>query len=633
MLPRGLAVSPNDTVPMIVASQLFRSLTDPALRTLEPEFSYVTVKSGETLFSAGDPGDALYVVVFGRLRAVISDGPDGDQVLGEIGRGESVGEMGLLTGEPRSATVYAIRDTQLLKFSKAAFERLAERQPDLMFELARLIIARYQRVIHPSAKTHPVALAVVPLHAGVPVDDFTSGLVRALSGGSRVLLLTHERLRRERGGQDALDFDSPDLGNWLHEQELQHDRVLYIADPQPSPWTRLSVRQADLVLFVGSNTGSTPALDPQLAEFTRSTQTAAGARRELVLLYDSSRGLPSGTAKWLEAIAVIAHHHVDPRLTRDYERLARMLSGRAIGLVLGGGGARGLAHIGLIRALEEAGIPIDLVGGTSIGAIIGGQLASGWNSERILSQSRRVLVDDGSLNDYTVPVMALLHGRRFFRMLEKLFGNRRIEDLPLPYYCVSTNLTQSCCMVHDAGPMCKWIAASMAVPGLGPPIFSGRDILVDGGVVNNLPVDVMRRLGRGPVFASSVSPHADLCLDREYPDIPSPWRVLVSWFNPFGSPMLVPSIASILMRTVSLQGIRSGERGLDGADLVFEPPCQGHKLLDWQALDTIMDAGYRTAVPLIEQWQARRHAASADAVASTLSAGGADSRTQELTGS
>ena len=446
----------------------------------------------------------------------------------------------------------------------------------------------------------------------VPVADFTAGLVRALSPGRKVLSFDAERLQRERGAprdQLSKDLESGELAGWLQEQELQHDFLVYTADPLASPWTRLCVRQADLVLFIGT-TGAAAKLEPGLLEIIGTGNGTSGARRELVLLYDSVRQAPYGTADWLARVPVSAHHHLDPRLPRDYERLARMLTGRAIGLALGGGGARGLAHIGVIRALEEARIPIDLVGGTSIGAIIGGQCASGWESARILAESRRVLVDDGPLNDYTLPIIALIRGKRYIRMLEKLYADRRIEDLPLAFFCASTNLTRSTCMVHRAGPLRKWVGASMAVPGFGPPMFDGRDILVDGGVVNNLPVDIMRGFGRGPVFASNVSGRTELCLDREYADDPSPWRVLLSWLNPFGAPMGVPTMASILIRTASLQQIPLGVQGHEGADLIFDPPLDGCGLLEWQSLDRTVEAGYRSAVPAIERWQAQQRRAS-----------------------
>ena len=491
-------------------SPLFASLADSVLRSLAPELSRVRLRGGQTLFAQGEPGDALYVVVFGRLRAEQREASGQGRVLGEIGRGESVGEMALLTGEPRSATVSAIRDTELVMLTKTAFEQLVEREPRVMLEMARLLIERYQRMLQPTTVTRPVTLALVPCHPDLPIVDVASKLVEALSPGRQVLWLDLPRLERERGAAAGvpIDLESPALAGWLHEQEREHDFLVYVAEPQASPWTHLCVRQADVVLFVGQS-GGADRLVPGLHE-AFGTVGESGARRELVLLYDSAQRLPEGTAAWQARIAVHDHHHLDPRLPKHYDWLARMLTGQAIGLVLGGGGARGLAHIGVVRAMEEAGVPIDLVGGTSAGAIIGGQVASGWDSAHILAESRRVLVEDGSLNDFTLPLVALLRGNRYIRMLDKLYRERRIEDLPISFFCISANLTRSTCMVHRSGLARRAVAASMAVPGLGPPVINDRELHVDGGVVNNLPVDIMRGFGRGPVVASSVSPRTEV---------------------------------------------------------------------------------------------------------------------------
>jgi predicted acylesterase/phospholipase RssA len=376
-----------------------------------------------------------------------------------------------------------------------------------------------------------------------------------------------------------------------------------VADPHPSPWTRICVRQADVILLVGA-AGAAGQLTPGLLDILGTRDPLTGARRELVLVYDRAREQPHGTAEWMARLPVGAHHHLDPRCPGDFERLARMLTGRALGLVLGGGGARGLAHIGILRALEEARIPVDLAGGTSIGAFISAQRSLGWESARIREETRRVLVDGGSLNDFTLPVMALLYGRRFAEMFQRFFGDRQIEDLPHSYFAIATNLTQSSVHVHRRSFLWKAVASSMSVPGLGPPIFEGRDLLVDGGIVNNLPVDVMRSFDRGPVFASSVSPRVEMRLDKDYAQPLSPWRVLFSWISPFGTPIQVPSIMSVLARTASLQLISSAARGFADADLVFEPPNAGFKLLEWNAIDRIVESGYRCAVPIIEKWQA-----------------------------
>ena len=581
------------------APALFGAMHESVLRDLEPELSRVTLNGGETLFAAGDLADALYVVVFGRLRAVARRGDD-ERVLGEIGHGESVGEMALLSGEPRSATVSAVRDTELIKLRKSGFEHLIERHPAMMLELARLIIARNQRAGGACVQARPTAIAIVPLNAAAAAVDVAASFLRALPPACRILRVDSTRLHLEHALPAewlAPDFDSRELAAWLHARELEHDYLVYAADPEPSAWTRLCLRQSDLVLLVG--TGAAGDSDPRLRALIHPSITRA--HLELVLLYDSSRQPPRNSAEWLGHLRVASHHHVDPQRPRDFERLVRMATGKARGLVLGGGGARGLAHIGVLRALEEANVPVDIVGGTSIGAVIGGQIAAGWDSARVHEETRRLFVQQGSLNDFTIPIVALLRGKRYIRVLESLFGDRQIEDLPLQYFCVSTNLTRSEVMVHRSGPLTKSVAASMAVPGLGPPIFDGRDVLVDGGVLNNLPIDIMRSLGRGPVIASSVSPWVVKRLDREYADLPSPWRVLFSRINPFGTPMRVPTIAGILMRSASLpRGSNEGDERR-AADLLFEPPLARYKLLEWRSIDELIEIGYRSAVATLEK--------------------------------
>jgi len=594
--PDTAEASRGSRVPPILSP----SLADQDLSDLRSELSLVRLKGGETLFQAGDRGDALYIVRFGRLRAVAAGRTAHEHILGEISGGETVGEMALLTGEPRTATVYALRDTELIRLTRRGLELLMAKQSGMMIDLTRLIIARYRRTMGPAAENKPVVFAVVPAAPEIPIANFVAGLVEALSPGGRVCSIDSRHIPleyRTQGEASAISGDDG-LAGWLHQLERQHAHLVYAADPSPSPWTRLSLRQADVVLIVAA--GNPQRLEPQLRELVRGPQAGKG-RKELVLLYDAAQGMPRGTAEWLAQIPVSSHHHLDLGQRRDYERLARRLTGRAVGLVLGGGGARGLAHIGVIRALEEAGIPIDRVGGTSIGAIIAGQYALGWDSARIQTESRRVLVEAGSLNDFTLPMMALLRGRRYIRMLETLFGDQRIEDALLPYFCVSTNLTRGDSIVHSTGRFRKWVAASIAVPGLGPPVFRGREILVDGGVLNALPVDVMRSIGRGPVFASNVSPPETLHLDRDYRDFPSPWRVLLSRLNPFGTPIRVPSIRGILRSAASLPRATPGG-GEQTADLVFEPPVAGHKLLDWHCLDKLVEIGYRSALESIASW-------------------------------
>jgi predicted acylesterase/phospholipase RssA/CRP-like cAMP-binding protein len=580
---------------------LFRSLDAAAQHSLESELTRHFLRGGETLFAAGEAGDCLYVVLYGRLMAERVGEAGAREVLGEIARGESVGELALLTDGPRMASVRAIRDTELVRLSRDSFQRLVVTHPQVMLELTRQIIARQQRAGLAARQARPMTLALIPTGPDVPIREFAAGLVAALPG-RRVRCLDPEEVARSRADGSAGDeLAERALAGWLQEQELSHDYVVYVAEPAATGWTARSLRQADRALIVGAGDGYR-RVDPAVWQLLHGNSgPATSARNELVLLYDSTRGEPAGTTAWLSRFAVQRHHHVDPRRPRDLARLARMLTDTATGLVLGGGGARGLAHLGVLRALEEAEVPIDLIGGTSIGSIIGAEFACGWDSRRIIEESRRALLERGSLYDYTLPLMSLLEGRRFSSMLESLFGERRIEDLPLPFFCTSTNLTRGAGMVHHTGLLRKWLAASAAVPGLSPPVFDSCEILVDGGVCNNLPIDVMRGLTAGPVLAVGVSAGAEMRLEQEYPDMLSPWRVLLSRLNPFGTPIRVPGLVSILMRTATLPPKRIGASDAV-ADLTFLPPVSGYRLLDWHAFDQLVEIGYHSARETLDQW-------------------------------
>ncbi|MCA9270186.1 MAG: patatin-like phospholipase family protein, partial [Planctomycetales bacterium] len=224
----------------------------------------------------------------------------------------------------------------------------------------------------------------------------------------------------------------------------------------------------------------------------------------------------------------------------------------------------------------------------------------------ILSNCRQAFIAAGSLDDYTLPIMALLRGRRYKKMLKNLFGDLLIEDLPRPFFCCSTNLTRSTGVVHTQGPVHQWVGASIAVPGLGPPVFHQREVLVDGGVVNNLPADVMLAQGRGPVLAVSVTPDTELPLDDDYPDGISPWTVLLSRLNPLTPTINVPSIGSILMQTAWISQATAGATIRRQVDLFFEPPVAEFRLRDWHALDELVEIGYRHGQEKIAAWQAAR---------------------------
>jgi NTE family protein len=275
--------------------------------------------------------------------------------------------------------------------------------------------------------------------------------------------------------------------------------------------------------------------------------------------------------------------------------LARMITGRAIGVVLSGGGARGLAHIGVIHALRESGLELDLFGGASMGSIIGAGAAIEWSDEELHGHMREAFFDDNPISDYTVPMISLVRGRKTSAFLRSHFGNRQIEDMPCPYFCVSANLTTGQLKIHRTGPL--WLAtrASVSIPGVLPPVIDGSDILVDGGTLNNLPIDVMSDMRRGPIVAVDVS--SDWAFKATIDDIDQrPLRQLLTHARKG-----TPNIINILMAAGAMSSHAQVRALRNHVDLLIEPPLAEINMLDWKAFHKTVDAGYRHTIEILEK--------------------------------
>jgi predicted acylesterase/phospholipase RssA len=288
--------------------------------------------------------------------------------------------------------------------------------------------------------------------------------------------------------------------------------------------------------------------------------------------------------------------------TEDIDRVVRRVTGRANNLVLGGGGARCFAQIGAIRALDEARVPIDMIGGASMGAFIGAQRALGWDAATIQRNTKDYWVH-GNWADYTIPYLALLNGQKFKKLIKALYGDAQIEDLATEFFCVSSNVTRAEVMVHRRGPLWRWLCASIAVPGVAPPLFDEGCLLVDGAVLNNLPIDVMRGLSAGPVIAIDVSPIQDLKIDPDYNEPPTASRILWSRMSPFQDRITLPTLGEILSRVSSLHSVQAVETLKQQASLYLHPPVDAFSIIDFKRIDELVEIGYRDTLKALEQWE------------------------------
>ncbi|HEY7213351.1 MAG TPA: patatin-like phospholipase family protein [Thermoanaerobaculia bacterium] len=593
--------SAADAKAFLASTRLFGGLEDAALDEVLSHLEWLLVAGGQTVCAQGEVGDCLYLVYSGRL-AVVREENGKPVLLGEVGRGDSVGEVAVLTGRRRSASVRALRDVVLARLPQAATMAMLAKHPNALLTITRTLAAWLEPAGRPEKSRSCLALAVAPV--GEPVPELVSGLVEALSALGPALRLNAAQIDGQFGaGSSHCPDGSAEhrrITAWINEQEARYSFLVYEADTGTSAWMRRCLRQADRILVVAP-AEARPALGARAAELALLEKDQGEQLEELVLLYRGERQRPHGTARWLDLRPFLRHHHVRLSRRADLARLARFLDGSAVGLVLGGGGARGFAHIGVIRALEETGVPIDRIGGASMGGMIGALYARGFGWEEMIDFNRRGWVKMRPHKVYTLPVISLLSKVKAVKMLEMMYGDEAIEDLWLNYFCVSTNLTRTEVVVHQRGDLRRAISASIAVPGVTPPLPDKEgDLLVDGGVLNNLPTDVMRRLGEGPIIASDVSAAIDLRADPSYTDSPTPWRYLASRF-PRSKARSFPNILRLVQRAALLASDVYAKQAKAEVELYLDLPMDGYDMFNMDALDELVELGYRFTRDALEQ--------------------------------
>lgn len=586
---------PAELDAFLASVPFFSTLDETARLQLATQFEPLHVGAGEVIIAQGEMGDGLFLVLSGRLRVSVTTRGT-ERVLHDLGRGSIVGEVALLSDRPRSATVRAVRDSDLLLLRAPAFRSLAERSPGVLAAMARLLIDRLLAVDRPQ-EAPPVRRAIAVAAAGRSADAATmlaERLAVQLSRSGSAFYMDSGVVTRHLGSgaaqREPADPGWAELIGWLNAVERGNHYVVYRTDADDTAWTRLCLSQSDVVLLAAAASD-----DPWPGPVEARALATDSLRCELVLV---EPGKPSATATWLKHRPVAAFHHICGGRPQDVARLARLVTGTGCGLVLGGGGPRGFAHLGVLQALEEAGVPIDAVGGTSVGAIMGALYALGMDHAERVERAVTAFTGSGRLVSPTLPLVALSSGRRVDRLLAEQFGSVNIEDLPLSFFCVSASLTRAEEVIHERGRLWPAARASLSLPGIFPPVYAAGDLLVDGAVLNDLPADVMRdRLGSGCVVAVDLSPDVEPLNTVPFGNGLSGWQVLKPHLNPLGTPRPVPNVVDILSRSTGLSQIRQRRAALarDSVDFLLHPPLAALGALDFKGGVALIEAGYRYA--------------------------------------
>jgi NTE family protein len=548
------------------------------------EAAWFSLPGGQSLYKAGDPADQLYFLRTGRLGAFRREAGHEPQFLGVIRPGEPAGEMSLIAGAPHSADVVALRDSELFALPRAVFFEAAEADAAVMTELARLMILRTRQASQRGGGPIGAAMGEPSVFGFVPLGQ---------AGSLRPLV---ERLGHEIG---KLGYSVTAIGaeaqnaptEWFSEVERTHDFVLYVAEEVDSHWARVVSRQVDRLFRVGRGDRS----PPRRGDVGPPSPLQAQQLVDLILLQPADIARPSGSEAWMTAAQSARLFHLRRGHLGDLQRIARVLTGQSVGLVLSGGGARAYAHVGAIRALHERRVPIDFVGGVSMGAIIAAGVAMGWDDEEADRRLREAFVTTSPLDDLALPILAMTHGLKVSERLAQHFGDTEIADLWLPFFCVSSNLTTGAYHLHRRGLVRRALRASIALPGVLPPATDDNNVLVDGAVLKNFPADIMRAAQLGPVVGVDVTSGRSITAD----DVARPasvWRWLWS-----GQWRKGPPIVSVLMRSATVSAGADLAAARAATDVLVLPDVTKTEIRDWSAYEPAVAEGYRAMIAALDK--------------------------------
>ncbi|KAF2429202.1 lysophospholipase NTE1 [Tothia fuscella] len=664
-LPRASLERLIEKYPVILLTMAKRltSVLERMILHIDFALEYLQVDAGQVIYDQGEQSDSIFIILNGRLRAIREKEDKSKSIIAEYGQGDSVGELEVLTETLRPGSLHAIRDTELAKIPKALFNSLALEHPGMTIKMSRILARRMRALVEnplhthlnertttgtsgsPSSTLNLRTVCILPVTSGVPVVEFASRLVNALTQlGTSVVSLNQSAILNHLGRHAFNKMGKLKLSQYLADLEEKYGLVLYVADASAqAPWTATCITQSDCILVVGAADSS-----PLIGEYERILLTAkTTARKELVLIHAERLCPPGLTRRWLRNRVWIngGHHHVqmtykiapDPvhlpnrrfglalkqrvqvlqaeiqkytsRKVRqtplysaetpfkgDFHRLARRLCGKSVGLVLGGGGARGIAAVGIIRALEEAGIPIDMVGGTSIGAFIGALYAWDAGIVPMYGRIKRFAGRMGSMwrfaLDLTYPSASYTTGHEFNRGIFKTFGNYLIEDFWLPFYCNTTNISKSRVEYHTSGYVWRYVRASMSLAGLLPPLCDEGSMLLDGGYIDNLTVAHMKSLGADIIFAVDVGSLYDTTPHAFGDSLSGFWSIFNRWnpLSPYPNP---PTLSEIQTRLAYVSSVDALERAKNMPGCHYlRPPIDDYGTLSFGQFDEIYKVGY-----------------------------------------
>ena len=644
--------------------QKFLKFIPQVLKVADILIDWKFYSAGQQVLNEGDLVKRIGQVIHGRLRAVSHSSKKSSMQaihVKDYTVGESFWEIECLTNECLAADMHAVRDTEVSLVSLESIGYISSVCPHVPFIISKIVASKallrkrslsqqIKVVEKPFLPTSNIkTISLIPATEEIPIVDFGRLFFKEMQSFDSCKIISSDKVIETLGSDAFNNIGQLKLQRWLQEIEERFRIVIFIGDLHMSQWNSWIIRQSDCILLVADALCTTACRSNAVDKVLEKKSTA---RRELVLLHSFTYAshLSDTASQWLDSRPWLLNQHhiyfptlpVPPDMLHkeelasdksilqtvrdsfsrkypnivssdacqksspsdDLRRLCRILLGRALGLVLGGGGAKGMAHIGVIRALEECGIKPDLVGGTSMGAYIAACYAQNPTYLALYAPAKLFYGRMNSvmrrLMDITFPYVSIFTGHSFNRAIWEIFKDLRIEDLWLNFFCVSTNLTRSRLEVHQKGYLWRFVRATMSLAGYLPPLVENGDMLVDGGYLNNLPADVMQQLGAQLVIAVDVGAQTDNS-PVDIGDAVSGWSILFKKL--FGIKINAPSMGEIQARPTYVSGDQCNQEVLSLDNVLYlRPPVEKFTTMGFKHSVEIIETGYRYATEQIKRW-------------------------------
>lgn len=557
----------------------FNEIDDEGISEIIDACEEIDLTAGEYLFKQDDASDSLYILLSGRLRAIKEDEDNFPTVLGDIGAGEPVGEFAFFTKEKRMASVIAIRDSVVLQFDQKNYNTLVRHNPSLASVLIRFIVKRMKRNAFEQSKTSPPKnIAIIHLQSADQLTGYTN-LIETEFKKMDVSVEVH-----------FIDFENFNNENEIFNQLDQHKGInILTCSAEHKEWSKKCILYADLVI-VTTDFYASSDLHPLEKELELYSQNILNKKTYLLLLHPIDGAMPNNTKAWLAHRNIYMHLHLRKNNEYDTRRLCRILSHKATGLVLGGGGAKGFAHIGATQAILEAGLEVDFLGGSSAGALYGlGMSYADFKFDHIYNLNEEAVKRKLTSNDLTFPLLSMLSGKKFKKYLLHVFQNYDIEDLWVNSYAISTNFSKAKTDVHRSGSLWRKVLASMAIPGVFPPVVIDKNLHVDGGVMDNLPIESMYYYPVDNIIAISLSTLQ--VIDVDYQDAPTSWQLFRDKIFRKKA-FKIPGISSIIINSLIINSQQKQEIAKEKVSHYIELDLKGVGMLEDKKWKETIKRGY-----------------------------------------